>query len=102
MTPEHRKILDLDDAALEEGYDSEGSRPPCLGSSIPIIDERQADEEPLPFGPPPVSLEGPPVESFAQKTMPVLDVPNMKIPALKEELKRRGLSLKTRQNWEQG
>ena len=94
MTPEHRKILDLDDAALEEGYDSEGSRPPCLGSSIPIIDERQADEEPLPFGPPPVSLEGPPVESFAQKTMPVLDVPNMKIPALKEELKRRGLSLK--------
>ena len=39
-------------------------------------------------------LEGPPVANFAQKTIQVLDVPNMKIPALKEELKRRGMSLR--------
>ena len=94
MTPEHRRILDLDDDALEEGYDSDGLCPPSVGCNVPIIDEHQADEEPLPFGPPPVSPEGPSEENVAEKTMSVVDVPNLKIPALKEELKRRGISIK--------
>ena len=91
LTPEHRQSLDLDDAALEEGYDSDGLCPPQLGPQVPLVDERQADKEPLPFGPPAVSVEVPVGETVAGKILTVDEVKKMKIAELGEELKKRGL-----------
>ena len=84
MTPEHRQIFDLDDAALEEGYDSDGLCPPLLGPQVQLIDERQADEEPLPFGPPAVSVEVPIAENVAEKILTVDEVKKMKVTELGE------------------
>ena len=90
-TPEQRQLIDVDGMDIEDGYDSDGLQAPWEGSKLAIFDLREAEESPLPFGPPPVSSEVPPVQNVAEKILTVEDVPKMKVSDINRELKLRGL-----------
>ena len=55
------------------------------------FDVGEAEESPLPFGAPPVSSVGPPIQNVAEKMLIVEKVTKLSVSQLKEELKVRGL-----------
>ena len=92
-TPPQRLISTVDEALIEQGYDSDGRRAPWEEAEQLDFDGPELNEEPLRIGPPPVSSEVPYRQNVAEKTVSQVDVPGMKIVELKEELRRRGCSL---------
>lgn len=67
MTQQHRQISNFDDSVFKEGYDSYGLCPPSIGRQVSVIDDCQADENPLPVGPPAVSVEVTPAKMTRKK-----------------------------------
>ena len=67
-TPEVRVIRQTDEAANDDGYDSEGLRAPWEGCQELDFDGAEAMEESLPVGPPPSLPPLPSPENFAQNT----------------------------------
>ena len=91
-TPESLVIKPVDEAAIDEGYDSEGLRAPWEEAEVLDLDGPELDEAPLPVGLPPL----PPVvgtpQNVAEKSLMVEEVEKLKVTELKTELKRRGMS----------
>ena len=90
-TPPQRVIAPVNEDLIEQGYDSEGLRPPWEEAEELDFDGPELNEEPLP---PPVSPPVPDRQNFAQNLVSVVDVPQMVVPQLKEELNKRGCSTK--------
>ena len=70
-----RVIRQTDEAANDDGYDSQGLRAPWEGCQELDFDGTEAMEEPLPVGPPPSLPPLPSPENFAQKTSTFLPTP---------------------------
>ena len=99
-TPPQRLITTVDEALIEQGYDSDGRRAPWEEAEHLDFDGPELDEEPLRFGPPPVSPVEPiqenveNVKNVAEKLVSVEDVPKLMVNQLRDELKKRGCSQK--------
>ena len=93
-SPAQRVVLPVNEDAYEEGYDSDCLRPPWEEADGLDFDVRQAEEAPLPSGSPPVIPEVNQDENVAEKIIGPDEVGKMKVPELREELKKRGLSFK--------
>ena len=95
-TPPQRLITTVDEALIEQGYDSDGRRAPWEEAEHLDFDGPELDEEPLRFGPPPVSPVEPIQENATKNFVSVEDVPKMVVYQLKDELKKWGCSQKVR------
>ena len=93
-TPPQRVITPVDDDLLEEGYDTDGLRPPWEEAEVLDFDGPEVNEEPLRVGPPPISPQVPDRQNFAENLASVVDVPKMNVSQLKEQLKMRGCSVR--------
>ena len=93
-TPEGRVIQAINEDQIDQGYDSDGQRPPWEGCEGVIFDGPEEEEEPLPLEAEPSLPEGGIAESFAENTITIEEVLKMKVSELKSELKNRGLDTK--------
>ena len=94
MTPEGRLIKPIDETAIDQGYDSDGLRAPWEGAEEVSLDDPELEESPLPFGSSASLPREPSPENVAEKSITMDEVMKMKVPELREELKKRGLSTK--------
>ena len=92
-TPESRMIKPIDEAAIDEGYDSEGLRAPWEEAEALDFNGPELDEAPLPVGLPPSSPVVGAAQNVAEKSLVVDQVEKLKVTELKIELKKRGLSV---------
>jgi hypothetical protein len=93
-SPAQRVVLPVNEDAYEEGYDSDCLRAPWEEGGGVEFELRQAEEEPLPSAPPPITPEVHQDKNDAEKLATLDEVGKMKVNQLKEELKKRGLSFK--------
>ena len=93
-TQEQRVIVSVDTEFTDQGYDSDGFRPPWEESVEANLVVTGLEEEPLPCDPPPVSSVTPVEENVAQNLCSTEDAKKMSVKELKEELKKRKLSVK--------
>ena len=66
-TPEQRVMKPVDEAAFAKGYDSDGNRTPWEETNELDFDGPELDEDPIPFGQPPVSSPEPDRQNDAEK-----------------------------------
>ena len=102
-TPEGRALKPIDEAAINEGYDSDGLRAPWEEDNKVTFDDPEKEEAPLPFGPSPFPPVEPLPQFVAPKSITTAEVPKMAVADIKRELKKRGLDIKGKKvNWRPG
>ena len=92
-TPDQRVIQSVDNTLTDQGYDSDGFRPPWEESQVAKFVVTDLEEDCLPCAPPPVSSVIPIVENVAQNLCTTEDVHKMSVKDLKAELKKRKLAI---------
>ena len=97
-TPEGRVLKPIDEAAIDEGYDSDGLRAPWEDDNKVIFDAPEEEEAPLPFGPSPFPSVEPLPKIDAPKSITTAEVPKLLVSDMKKELKKRGLDTRGKKN----
>ena len=93
-SPELRVLRPINESAIDDGYDSDGLRAPWEDTEAVELDGPDQEEDPLPFGSAPLAgVEGP-SDFFAEKIPTLDELRKMKVSALKEKLRNRGVSSK--------
>jgi hypothetical protein len=93
-TPEQRDVKPIDEAAFDQGYDSEGLQAPWEEAEELDFDGPEFDEDPLPFGVSPVSSTEPNCQNITEDICTIEEAEKMKVAGLKDELKKRGLDVR--------
>ena len=92
-TPEQRVFTSVDTEVTDQGYDSDGLRPPWEESQVANFVVTDLEEDALPCAPPPVSSVTPVAENVAQNLLTTEDVQKLSVKDLKVELKKRKLGV---------
>jgi hypothetical protein len=93
-TPEQHAVRPIDEAASDQGYDSEGLQAPWEEAKELDFDGLELDENPLPFTASPVSSTGPNCQNITEDICTIKEAEKLKVTGLKDELKKHGLHVR--------
>mmetsp|Transcript_43733 Transcript_43733/g.64213 ORF Transcript_43733/g.64213 Transcript_43733/m.64213 type:complete len:196 (-) Transcript_43733:2088-2675(-) len=90
---EQHVVVSMDTELTDQGYDSNGLRPPWEESEVANFVVTEVEEDSLPCAPQPVSSVTPVAENVMQNLFSTEDVNKLSVKELKVELKKRKLSI---------